>query len=59
MVHRRRFLSGLATTGTITVAGCSNEEGDPTGSTGSEQTSDEVQAKKNQLGRIQEKLNLN
>jgi hypothetical protein len=41
MVQRRKFLASVATTGIITVAGCSSGGGDPTGSTESENTSNE------------------
>lgn len=33
MLHRRRFITGLATTGTIAVAGCSSDGGSSNGAT--------------------------
>ena len=39
MVNRRKFITGVATAGSISVAGCSGDEGDPTGST-EEESSD-------------------
>lgn len=56
MVHRRRFITGLATTGTIAVAGCSSDEGDPAGSTGSEEPSDENSGEAEDSGEAQFEL---
>lgn len=41
MLKRRRFITSAATAGAITVAGCSSDEGDPTGSTEGEESPDE------------------
>ena len=41
MVNRRKFITGVVAAGSISVAGCSSDEGDSTESTETEESSDE------------------
>lgn len=53
MVDRRKFITSVATAGTIAVAGCSSDEGDPTGSTENGESSDDSTGDESDSGEAQ------
>lgn len=53
MTNRRKFMSSVATAATITVAGCSTNEGDPSGSTEDEESSADTSSEGTTSGEAQ------
>jgi hypothetical protein len=53
MVNRRKFITGVVAAGSISVAGCSSDEGDSTESTETEESSDESSTEETASGEAQ------